>query len=643
MSRFSKLLVANRGEIACRVLRSARELGYRTVAVASDADLDAPHVALADEAVRIGPGPVAQSYLSIDAILDAAAKTGADALHPGYGFLAENAELARRCADAGVVFVGPPPAAIALMGDKVQAKRRMIDAGVPTAPSYLGHDQADQSDARLLAEAKALGLPLLVKAVAGGGGRGMRKVTDLAALPEAVASARSEARSAFGNGDLFLEKLITGARHVEIQVFADTHGHVIHLGERECSAQRRHQKVIEEAPSPVVEDALRRWMGEAAVAAARAIEYVGAGTVEFLLDDEGAFYFLEMNTRLQVEHPVTELVTGLDLVEWQLAVAQGESLPLPQEGLRMRGHAIEVRLYAEDPAANFLPQVGTVARWLPAEGPGIRVDAGIVTGSRVSAFYDPMLAKIIAHGRSRDDARRRLVGALRRTECLGLQTNRAFLIDLLESELFVAGNVKTDTLDAQTYEAVAPSDLHWAVAAALVARVDGDRWRSSGYGVWPVTLEHRETSRVLEVEALPSGRVRVGEIELDMRGEGPASARVLHDGIATIASFVRDGSSLHLQLRGDAFTFREPQIVTDDALSAHGGSIVAPITGRVVAVSVAPGAEVTAGQTLVVLEAMKMEHRVEAPRVGRVATVSVAIDDQVDGGQVLCVLEEEQT
>jgi geranyl-CoA carboxylase alpha subunit len=588
--------------------------------------------------VRIGPGPAAQSYLDIDAILGAAARTGADALHPGYGFLAENAELARRCAEAGVTFVGPPPAAIALMGDKVQAKRRMLDAGVPTAPSYLGEDQ---SDARMLAEAKALGVPLLVKAVAGGGGRGMRKVTDLAALPEAVASARSEAKSAFGNGDVFLEKLIVGARHVEIQVFCDTHGNAIHLGERECSAQRRHQKIIEEAPSPAVDDALRRWMGEAAVSAARAIEYVGAGTVEFLLDDDGAFYFLEMNTRLQVEHPVTELITGHDLVHWQLAVAQGDWLPIAQEGLRMRGHAIEARLYAEDPAAGFLPQVGTVARWRPAEGDGIRVDAGIVTGSRVSAFYDPMLAKVIAYGRDRQEARRRLVGALRRTQCLGLQTNRGFLIELLESESFAAGEVKTDTIDAMSFEPGLPSALGWAVAAALVARMEGDRWRSTAYGVWPVTLEHRGEIRTFELQAATAGRVRVGEVELAVRREASDRIRIEHDGVWRTATFVREGAALHLQLDDEAFSFHEPDPAEASAAVAGGGNVVAPITGRVVAVAARAGDEVAAGQTLVVLEAMKMEHRVEAPRAGRMATVSVAVDDQVDGGQVLCTLEEE--
>ena len=407
---FSKILIANRGEIACRVMRTARDLGYRTVAVYSDADADALHVREADEAVRIGPPPVSESYLDARAIIEAAKRVGADAVHPGYGFLSENDGFASACQDAGLVFIGPTPDAIRAMGNKAAAKRLMIEAGVPCVPGYQG---ADQSDATLAAEAQRIGCPIMVKAAAGGGGRGMRLVTRLEDFADAVSTARSEAQNAFGSGELILEKAVVDARHVEVQVFGDAHGHVIHLGERDCSAQRRHQKVIEEAPSPAVSPALREKMGAAAVAAAKAISYRGAGTVEFLLGADGEFYFLEMNTRLQVEHPVTEEITGLDLVEWQLRVAAGEPLPLKQEDVRLDGHAIEVRLYAESPEKNFLPQSGTVFEWRPAEGKGVRVDHGIRSGQEISPFYDPMIAKVIAHGRTREEARRRLVRALR--------------------------------------------------------------------------------------------------------------------------------------------------------------------------------------------------------------------------------------
>src|SRR5215470_12104765 len=406
---FSKVLVANRGEIAWRVMRTAKAMGYRTVAVYSDADKDAPHVAFADEAARIGPPPVGESYLSIARILEAAKTSGADAVHPGYGFLSENEAFAAACDKAGLTFIGPPAAAIAAMGNKAAAKRRMIEAGVPCVPGYQG---ADQSDGILEKEARKIGLPVMVKAAAGGGGRGMRLVESAGDLAEAIRTARAEAESAFGSGELILEKAVVDTRHVEIQVFADNHGNVIHLGERDCSVQRRHQKVIEEAPSPAVDAGLRQRMGAAAVAAATAIGYRGAGTVEFLLASDGAFYFLEMNTRLQVEHPVTEAITGLDLVEWQLKVAAGEKLPLTQEQVAFSGHAIEVRLYAEDAYAGFLPQTGCMDVWRPASGPGVRIDHGMKDGLQISPFYDPMLAKVIAHGRTREQARERLAREL---------------------------------------------------------------------------------------------------------------------------------------------------------------------------------------------------------------------------------------
>ncbi len=480
---FSKILVANRGEIAWRIMRTAKAMGYRTVAVHSDADRDAPHVSFADEAIRIGPPPIGESYLSIDRILEAAHTSGADAVHPGYGFLSENEAFATACEKAGLVFIGPPPAAIAAMGNKAAAKRRMIDAGVPCVPGYQG---ADQSDAHLERESRKIGLPVMVKAAAGGGGRGMRLVEQDGDLLDAIRMARTEAASAFGSGELILEKAVTDARHVEIQVFADNHGNVIHLGERDCSVQRRHQKVIEEAPSLAVNADLRARMGAAAVAAARTIGYRGAGTVEFLLGSDGAFYFLEMNTRLQVEHPVTEAITGLDLVEWQLRVARGEALPLEQDQVQLEGHAIEVRLYAEDAYADFLPQTGQIDVWRPASGPGVRTDHGMKDGLAISPFYDPMIAKVIAHGATREEARRRLIKALRDTVVLGPTTNRHFLIRLLEHPEFAAGKTTTAFLTRHVFAAPEITDRHWKLAASLLWRQSAEHfpaalrgWRNS--------------------------------------------------------------------------------------------------------------------------------------------------------------------
>src|SRR5882672_2692718 len=408
---FDKILVANRGEIARRVFRTVRAMGIASVAVYSDADAEAPHVAEADEAVRLGPAPSRESYLAIDRILAAAAQVGADAIHPGYGFLSENAEFAARCAERGIVFIGPPVDAIRRMGSKIEAKAIMAAAGVPVVPGTVG---TGLSDAALTAEAKTIGTPLLIKASAGGGGKGMRIVRDLVDLPEALAAARREATNAFGDDTLLLERYFAAPRHVEIQIFGDTQGTVVHCFERECSIQRRYQKIIEEAPSPAVDAQLRARMGAAAVAAGKAIGYVGAGTVEFILDAAGEFYFLEVNTRLQVEHPVTEMVTGLDLVRWQILVAAGEPLPLSQDALAISGHAIEARLYAEDPANDFLPSTGRVAIWEPVELPGVRYDSGVATGTVVGVHYDPLLAKIIAHGATRAEATARLVAALRR-------------------------------------------------------------------------------------------------------------------------------------------------------------------------------------------------------------------------------------
>ncbi|MCG8443265.1 MAG: ATP-grasp domain-containing protein, partial [Caulobacterales bacterium] len=440
MADFDTLLIANRGEIACRVMRTARAMGLRTVAVYSDADAAAPHVQLADAAVNIGPPPAGESYLRADTIIDAAKRAGAGAIHTGYGFLSENAAFAQAVEEAGLIFIGPPVGAIEVMGDKARAKRAMIAAGVPCAPGYQGEDQSDET---LLREAKAIGFPLMVKAAAGGGGRGMRLVHAEAALADAIGLARSEAENAFGSGALIIEKAIIQPRHVELQVFADAHGTVLHLGERDCSVQRRHQKVVEEAPCPVMTPALRAAMGEAAVDAARAVDYRGAGTVEFLLDRECGFHFLEMNTRLQVEHPVTEAVTGLDLVALQIAVARGEPLGLSQDDVALAGHAIEVRLYAEDPDADFLPSTGPILLWRPPSGAGVRVDAGVETGGEISPFYDPMVAKIIASGPTREDARKRLVRALEGAALFGPKTNRDFLLDALRQDAFVKGEATT--------------------------------------------------------------------------------------------------------------------------------------------------------------------------------------------------------
>jgi geranyl-CoA carboxylase alpha subunit len=620
---FSKILVANRGEIAWRVMRTAKAMGYRTVAVYSDADKDAPHVTFADEAVRVGPPLVGESYLSIDRILEAAHKSGADAIHPGYGFLSENEAFATACEKAGLVFIGPPPAAIAAMGNKAAAKRRMIDAGVPCVPGYQG---ADQSDANLEKEARKIGLPVMVKAAAGGGGRGMRLVERDADLLEAIRTARAEAESAFGSGELILEKAVVDARHVEIQVFADAHGNVIHLGERDCSVQRRHQKVIEEAPSPAVNADLRNRMGAAAVAAARTIGYRGAGTVEFLLGADGAFYFLEMNTRLQVEHPVTEAITGQDLVAWQLRVAAGEKLPLTQEQVKFAGHAIEVRLYAEDAYADFLPQTGRIDLWRPAIGPGIRVDHGMKDGLLISPFYDPMIAKVIAHGASREQARIRLVQALRDTVVLGPTTNRHFLIRLLDHPEFTAGKATTAFIGkhfaGDALRAPDVTDRHWALAAALLWRRSAERypaplrgWRNSNPEATPIRLAVGTVERMLHVS--------------------PRDLAAIDDR----APFHIDGCDIVVDL--DALTVRfSDRTYAPPAMASAGsdGKLRAPMDGRIVAINVAAGDTVTRGQTLIVLEAMKIQHQLKAALDAKIESVAVHEGQQVSNRTVLVTM-----
>ncbi len=644
---FTKILVANRGEIACRVMRTARRLGYRTVAVMSEADSSAPHAALADEAVLLGPGPASESYLRVDRILDAAGRTGADAIHPAYGFLSERADFSQACADAGLVFIGPPPSAIAEMGDKAGAKRRMIASGVPCVPGY--HD-ADQSDDRLIVEATKLGVPLLVKAVAGGGGRGMRLVRALDELPAALEGARREALSAFGDATVMLERLVEHGRHIEIQVFADRHGNVIHLGERDCTAQRRRQKVIEEAPSPIVDPDMRTRMGNDAVAATRAVGYVGAGTIEFIVDGDLRHYFLEMNTRLQVEHPVTECLTGLDLVEWQLRVAAGDPLPLTQQQVRFEGHAIEARLYAEDPCEGFAPQSGRVLHWRPeaALRPGVRIDSGIAEGGLVTPFYDAMVAKVIAHGRDRSDAIRRLAAAIDDAPLVGLRNNGRFLCDLLRHAEFRESRMHTVTLDQWSNDrnplltAPATPAASWALGAALFAAPNGAGWRPPSVASFDLTLLALGEERSLRV--LPRG----SEVEVTMDG---ATTKItilswfdhevlyLADGARRTAVCVADGDALHIVQDRVSLVLREASPWPSDSAASDPRFARAPVAGTVAAISVAPGDAVEVGQQLVCVEAMKMEMWMTAGTAGTVGTVRVERGQSVEAGAVLVEIE----
>ncbi len=641
---FSKILVANRGEIACRVVRTARRLGYRTVAVFSDADADAPHVRQADEALRIGPAPATDSYLDIAALIGAARASGAGAIHPGYGFLSERAEFAQACADAGLVFIGPPPAAIRAMGDKAQAKRRMIEAGVPCAGGSLGEDQSDEC---LIAEAVRLGLPLLVKAVAGGGGRGMRRVSSMDELPAAIAGARREALGAFGDGALMLERLIEPGRHIEVQVFADAHGHALHLGERDCTTQRRRQKVIEEAPSPAVGPAMRAAMGRDAVAAALAVGYRGAGTVEFIVDTEGRHFFLEMNTRLQVEHPVTECITGFDLVEWQLRIAAGEPLaaicPGGQDAVRVSGHAIEARLYAEDPYDGFRPQTGRVLGWRPERalqaGNGVRIDHGLAEGDEVTPYYDAMVAKFIAHGRDRADAVRRLTRALEAVPLIGPLNNGRFLRDLLRHPAFAAAAMHTTTLDEWAAQAEpllrrpVPPDQAWRLAAALLGRAGNDPFRPASLAAFDLTLACNGERRTLRCP--PPGVVILGREGDTLRH---AVDGVHGSAIARLESGA-GGERVHLALDGAVFVFTEPSAWPARDSTADPGRARAPVAGVVAQVAVAPGDAVAAGQPLVCVEAMKMEMWLHAAAAGTVRAVHVAVKDPVAAGAVLVELE----
>ena len=642
---FFKILVANRGEIALRIMRTARRLGYGVVAVYSDADRDALHVREADQALRIGEALPAQSYLRIDAIIAAAKASGASAVHPGYGFLAENEDFAQACRDAGLVFIGPSPEAIRAMGNKAGAKDIMQKAGVPCVPGYQG---ADQSDAVMLAEARKIGFPVMIKAVAGGGGRGMRLVPDAAAFPDALRSARSEAQGAFGDPTVILERAIVDPRHIEIQVFGDRYGNAIHLGERDCSVQRRHQKLIEEAPSPKVTPELRARMGAVAVAAVKSIGYEGAGTLEFLLDQDGKFYFMEMNTRLQVEHPVTEAITGLDLVELQLRIAAGEPLGLKQEDIKFSGHAIEVRLCSEDAGHDFMPQSGRMALWQMPDG--VRVEHALQSGSEIPPFYDSMIAKIISHGADRNEARGRLICGLEQTAAFGVTTNQGFLISCLRHPGFAKGEATTAFIGQYRDELLAPraDDNAEAALAALLLYVTNPHappWRSgrSLAATFPLTaridLGHgvHEVDIVRERDGGYVASVEGGEQRFEIDELGRDTIRFRIDGMMESAKFLRDGDRLYFLHRGTTIAVRDLTLAAPESAAAAGGDgkVRAAMNGRVVAVLVKPGEQVTLGQPVMTLEAMKMEHVHTAGVAGTVSAIDVAEGEQVTTGKIV--------
>ncbi|KUL73202.1 MULTISPECIES: acetyl-CoA carboxylase biotin carboxylase subunit [unclassified Streptomyces] len=634
---FDTVLVANRGEIAVRVVRTLRALGVRSVAVFSDADADARHVREADTAVRIGPAPAAESYLSVERLLEAAARTGAQAVHPGYGFLAENAGFARACADAGLTFIGPPADAISLMGDKIRAKETVKAAGVPVVPGSSG---SGLTDAELADAAREIGMPVLLKPSAGGGGKGMRLVRDAALLADEIAAARREARASFGDDTLLVERWIDRPRHIEIQVLADGHGNVVHLGERECSLQRRHQKIIEEAPSVLLDEATRAGMGEAAVQAARSCGYRGAGTVEFIVPggDPSSYYFMEMNTRLQVEHPVTELITGIDLVEWQLRVAAGERLAFGQDDIRLTGHAVEARVCAEDPARGFLPSGGTVLRLREPQGDGVRTDSGLSEGTEVGSLYDPMLSKVIAYGPDRATALRKLRAALAGTVTLGVPTNAGFLRRLLAHPAVVAGELDTGLVERVVDDLVTTEVPEEVYEAAAAVRLDALRPRTDG---WTDPFAVPSGWRLGGTPRPVSFPLRVQEpVEYTPRG----SATVTDDEVSVTLDGVRHTfhrASDWLGRDGDAWHVRDHDPVAASLTgAAHAGadSLTAPMPGTVTVVKVAVGDEVTAGQSLLVVEAMKMEHVISAPHAGTVAELDVTPGTTVAMDQVLAVV-----
>ncbi len=652
-SLLRRLLIANRGEIVCRIVDTARRLGMTSIAVYSDADRGARHVRSADEAYHLGAAPAADSYLNIPKLIALAQRVGADAVHPGYGFLSENADFAQACTDAGLIFVGPPAAAIRAMGSKSASKAAMAAVGVPVAPGYHG---ADQTPERLLDEAARVGFPLIIKASAGGGGKGMQVVHSLAEVPAAAAAAQRLARTAFGDDRLLLERYFARARHVEVQVFADSHGHVVSLFDRDCSVQRRHQKIIEEAPAPGLREEVRVGMAEAAITATRAVDYVGAGTVEFLVDDAQNFYFMEMNTRLQVEHPVTEAITGIDLVHWQLSIAQGAPLPKRQEEIVRHGAAIEARVYAEDPASGYLPSVGHIAHlhW-PETAPGssvanLRVDRGVDAGDEVSTFYDPMLGKVIAWGESRTEACDLLRKALEEFEIVGVTTNRALLVSVLADAEFRRGAIATDFLDARrahlAFAEPQPDDLDAVLAAVWFASRkplddalwEGTRgWRLAApptgtwtFGARAVVVESSDPTRYLarvHAEQYPVRVIARSGHHLDAEVAG----RIVH------VHGIESDHELHLFHDGRHVALRLAQ--TEDALQVsaaeHEGSLLTPLPGTVVAVHVAAGEHVARGAPLVTVEAMKMEHTLTAPHEGVVARIAFGVGERVAAGAVL--------
>jgi 3-methylcrotonyl-CoA carboxylase alpha subunit len=656
---FSKILIANRGEIACRVGRTARRMGVRTVAVFSETDRDALHVAIADEAVAIGPAPARESYLVAERLIDAARATGAQAIHPGYGFLSENAEFAEACASMGVIFIGPPAAAIRAMGDKATAKALMVKAGVPVVPGYHGEDQ---SEARLLEEGRRVGYPVLIKPSAGGGGKGMRAVVEPAAFATALAAAKREAMAAFGDDRVLVERYLTKPRHIEVQVFGDRAGNLVHLFERDCSIQRRHQKVIEEAPAPDLGEAQRRRMGEVAISAARAVGYVGAGTVEFIVEGDD-FFFMEMNTRLQVEHPVTEGITGLDLVEWQLRVAAGEPLPLAQDQIRRRGHAIEARLYAEDPQRNFLPSTGLLATLAAAVEAGVRVDTGVRAGDTVSVHYDPMIAKLIVWGEDRETAVRRLGNALAAYRIGGVATNREFLYRVTAHAAYRAGEIDTGFIERHR-EALIPPPAPApaaALAAASLARIlaeakasraaaavagdphspwhVSDGWRLNGATYRDLRWADRIGERMGRVHYRRSGyRLEIDEDVADAaaRWESEGTLFLTLGDAVHRAGLLQDGNSIVILLNGieHRLSLIDP-LQPKAELDATGGRLTAPMPGKIIEVTARPGQRVKRGEALLVLEAMKMEHTIVAPADGIIDGVHFSPGDLVEEGAAL--------
>lgn len=665
---FTKILIANRGEIACRVAATARRLGIATVAVYSDADAQAKHVAACDESVHLGPAPAKESYLCADKIIAAALATGAQAIHPGYGFLSENAGFAQACADAGLVFIGPPASAIDAMGSKSAAKALMEKAAVPLVPGY--HGERQESDF-LRAEADRIGYPVLLKASAGGGGKGMRVVERSEDFEAALASCKREAISSFGDDRVLVEKYLTRPRHIEIQVFADSHGNCVYLFERDCSVQRRHQKVLEEAPAPGMSCGRRAAMGEAAVAAARAVGYVGAGTVEFIANQDGSFYFMEMNTRLQVEHPVTEMITGLDLVEWQLRVASGEPLPLKQEQLRIQGHAIEARIYAENPEKGFLPAIGTLTRMRSAPAveftlaaPGatqpaaVRIDAGVREGDAISPFYDPMIAKLIVWGADRDAALRNMARALAQYQVVGLATNIGFLQRLIAGQAFATADLDTGLIerhrDTLFPAPVAPTTDTLALATAALLQQEQrnqdsrDPWaRTSGWRLntrLQRSLNFEDDSGNSEVRIDYAGDGRQWQLQiggnthtLALHAANSDSVRISLDGRTLQADVAWEGEGLHLFDGRSQHSLRllDPMAHAGHA-EAEGGRLTAPMPGKIVALLVDQGASVTQGTPLLIMEAMKMEHTIAAPSAGTVEAMRYAVGDQVaEGAQLL--------